>query len=63
MAIATILEKGGKKAVETMEKYGLFCLTCDASIGESVEEGCKIHGVDKQKTELLIKELEGILKK
>jgi CMP-N-acetylneuraminate monooxygenase len=63
MAIATILEMGGKKAVKIMEKYGLFCLTCDASIGENIVEGCKIHGVDQQKTELLIKELEEILKK
>ena len=63
MAIATILEKGGKKASETMEKYGLFCLTCDVSMGENIEDGCKIHGVDKQKMELLLKELEEKLKK
>jgi len=62
MSIATILENGGDEALKTMEKYGLFCASCDASLGESIEDGCKLHGIDKKKSELLVLELEKILK-
>ena len=61
--IATILENGGDEALEAMEKYGLFCASCDAALGETVEDGCKLHGLDEQKSKLLVFELEEILKK
>ena len=60
--IATILENGGAEALKIMEKYGLFCASCDAALGETVEDGCKLHGLDKKKSELLVLELEKILK-
>ena len=63
MSIATILENGGDEALMVMEKYGLFCASCDAAQGETVEDGCKLHGLDEQKSKLLVFELEEILKK
>ena len=62
MPIATILENGGNEALKAMEKYGLFCASCDAALGETVEDGCKLHGLDEQKTKLLVFELKKILK-
>ena len=63
ISIATILENGGDEALKVMEKHGLFCGSCDAALGETVEDGCKSHGLDKQKSESLVFELEQILKK
>lgn len=61
VAIATILEKGGLKANKIFEKYGLFCASCDASIGENVDEGCKIHGIEKEKADKLKFELNQLI--
>ena len=63
MPIAAILENGGDEALKAMEKHGLFCASCDAALGETVEDGCKLHGLDEKKSELLVFELEEILKK
>ena len=63
MPIATILENGGDEALEVMEKYGLFCASCDAALGETIEDGCKLHGLDEQKSKLLVFELKEILKR
>jgi hybrid cluster-associated redox disulfide protein len=27
-------------------EMGMFCVTCPASLGESVEEACMVHGID-----------------
>ena len=61
IAIATILEKGGIKANKIFEKFGLYCAACDASMGESIEEGCKIHGLEEEDTNKLIFELNQLL--
>ena len=39
------------------EKYGLFCTGCEPGIGETVEEGCKLHDISKEKTKELVNEL------
>lgn len=61
MAIATILEKCGNNANKIFEKYGLFCAACDAAMGESIEEGCKIHGLEKDDIEKLKTDLDHLL--
>ena len=33
-------------AGEILMQYGMHCLGCPASRGESVEEACMVHGVD-----------------
>lgn len=63
MAIATILERGGTEANRLMEKYGLFCITCEQSVGESLVDGCRRHGINDEKTNSLILELEKLLEK
>lgn len=61
IAIATILEKCGNNANKIFEKYGLFCAACDAAMGESIEEGCKIHGLENNEIENLKSELNQLL--
>ena len=57
MSIADIIEKGGETASMIFEKYGLFCTGCEPGMGETVEEGCKLHGISKEKTKELVNEL------
>ena len=61
-AIADIIENGDKKTIETLEKFGLYCAGCEASIGETIEEGCSIHGLNDSETSELIKELKSLEK-
>ena len=30
-------------------KHGMHCLGCPASMGESIEEACFVHGMDPEK--------------
>jgi len=36
----------------------LFCTGCETGMGESVEEGCKLHGISDTKTKELVEELK-----
>jgi hybrid cluster-associated redox disulfide protein len=56
-SIADIIEKGGSNVIEIFERNGLFCVGCDAAIGETIEEGCEIHGIDEKQRDKLILEL------
>jgi len=38
-------------------KFGMHCIGCPAARGESIEDGAKAHGLDDEKIEALIKEL------
>ena len=38
-------------------KFGMHCLGCPAARGESIESGAKAHGMDDEKVEELVKEL------
>ena len=62
-AIATLLEKGGKEVNAIFEQFGLYCSSCDASIGENIEEGCKMHGLTKNSTQKLISEINEFFNK
>jgi CMP-N-acetylneuraminate monooxygenase len=62
-AIATLLEKGGKEVNALFEEFGLYCASCDASIGENLEEGCKMHGLTEDSTHKLILKINELLKK
>jgi len=57
-SIADLIEKGGDKITKILEKFGLYCSGCYVSVGETIEEGCKMHGLDKNQTNDLIKELD-----
>ena len=56
-AIADIIEHGDQQTIKTLEKFGLYCAGCEASIGESIEDGCSIHGLTETQMTELIKEL------
>lgn len=60
-SIADIIEKGGDKVSQTFEKYGLYCVGCIASLGETVEDGCLFHGLSEQQAKALVSELEKLV--
>ena len=51
--IGEILEKAPEKA-EILLEIGMHCLGCPASLVETIEEACMVHGVD---VEDVLKEL------
>ena len=60
LSIADIIEKGGSNASKIFEKFGLNCTGCAPGMGETVEDGCEMHGLSKQKTKNLIDELANL---
>ena len=62
-SIAYLLEKGGKEVNSVFEEFGLYCAACDASIGENIEEGCKMHGLTEDLTQQLISKINNIFQK
>ena len=62
MSIATMIEKGGNKMNNILEKYGLYCSGCLPSIGENLEDGCAIHGISREDKENLLNEVKQYLK-
>ena len=60
-AIADIIEKGGEKVSQIFEKYGLYCVGCPTSKGETVEEGCNSHGLTNQQSDKMILEIKSVL--
>lgn len=45
MLIGEILEMNSDLA-DILLEAGMHCLGCPASIGESLEEACAVHGID-----------------
>lgn len=43
---------------EVFMEMGMFCVTCPASLGETVEEACMVHGID---TDEMVKVLNNYL--
>ncbi len=42
---------------EVLAEHGLHCVGCHASAVESIEEGCKAHGMDDNAIKALVKKL------
>lgn len=57
-SIADIIENGNNETVKILEKYGLYCAGCEASIGENLKDGCSIHGLTNDQTNKLISEIK-----
>jgi hybrid cluster-associated redox disulfide protein len=62
-------ETNMKEAIDTypeiaslLAKSGLGCVGCHASSGETIEEGCKVHGFDDERIDSLIKDLNARIK-
>jgi len=46
-----------EKAAELLFKEGLMCIGCPAAVQETLEQGCKVHGLNDKEIEELIKKL------
>lgn len=46
-----------RKAAEILFKSGLSCIGCPMAMEETLEEGCKAHGMGKKEIEELVKRL------
>ena len=44
--IGEILQENAEAAAPYFFEIGRHCLGCPASIGESIEEACMVHGAD-----------------
>lgn len=60
--IGDVLKKYPKSA-EVMFKHGLHCIGCHVSAYESIENGCKVHGMDDKQIDALVKEINKVAKK
>lgn len=57
MTIGDILDKE-RETVPFFLEMGMHCLGCPASRGETVEDACKVHGVDADE---LVKKINDFL--
>ena len=60
--IGDVLKKHPKSA-DVMFKHGLHCIGCHVSAFESIENGCKVHGMDEKQIDALVKEINKVVKK
>ena len=58
-AIAEIIEKK-PEAAKIMFEYGLHCIGCRVAAWESLEEGCKVHGLDEKKIDEMLKKINAL---
>ena len=56
--LSEILEKN-PNASEILFNAGMGCAGCPMAQGETLEDGCKAHGMDKKEIDELVKELNG----
>jgi len=60
MLISDILDKCPDSARIMMEN-GMHCVGCIARSGESLEAGCKAHGLDNDKIDAMVDEMNSLL--
>ena len=60
MLIGDLVEKHREAAVLLM-KYGLHCIGCHVSKHESIEEGCKAHGLSEEDIIKMINEMNELI--
>ena len=49
--------KTNDKAIKILMKEGFSCMGCPMAMQETIEEGCKAHGMNEKEIEELIKKL------
>lgn len=62
MKIGDIIQKY-PHSIEVMFKNGLHCVGCHISAQESLEDGCKAHGMDDKKIKVIVDEINKKIKK
>ena len=60
--IKEILEKYKEKAAEILMKAGMGCIGCPGAQAESIEHGCKAHGISDEDIEKIVKQLQELEK-
>lgn len=38
-----------REAAPIFMKHGMYCVGCPSASGESIEEACKVHGINPEK--------------
>jgi hybrid cluster-associated redox disulfide protein len=56
MGITEIVQKK-PEAAEIMMEAGMHCLGCMASQYESLEQGCKVHGMDDKQIDSMVEKI------
>ncbi|MBU0461336.1 MAG: DUF1858 domain-containing protein [Nanoarchaeota archaeon] len=56
MTIGEIVEKNPELA-EIMFNHGLHCIGCNVALWETLEEGCKAHGLAEEEIDLMVTEM------
>lgn len=44
-------------AVQILTSYGLHCIGCQIATWESIEEGCRVHGIDDETIDKMVNEI------
>jgi len=50
------------ETVEVMMEYGLHCVGCHFNVMDTVEQGCRIHGFSDEQIQLLIKDMNAVIR-
>ncbi len=62
MMIGESVQKHPETAL-VMMKFGLHCVGCHVAAHETIEQGCKGHGLSDEKIDDMIKEMNEVIKK
>ena len=62
MSIGDIVAKNPKSA-EIMFKHGMHCIGCPMTAHESLEQGCKGHGMSDEQIDKIVEEMNKASKK
>ena len=60
--IGEVLEKYGEKAAKILMDAGMGCVGCPGAQAESIEAGCKAHGLNNENVEKVVKDLQELEK-
>ena len=61
MVIGDVLKKYPDAAVIMLE-HGLHCVGCHANVFDTIEAGCKVHGLDDEVVDKLVGEINAFIK-
>ncbi|MFH1586322.1 MAG: DUF1858 domain-containing protein [Candidatus Diapherotrites archaeon] len=59
MTLGEVITKFPQTA-EIMLKYGLHCVGCHVATSETIEQGAMAHGLDEEKIEAMLKEMNEV---
>lgn len=62
MMIGDVVQKYPETAL-VMMKSGMHCVGCHVAAHETIEQGCKGHGMDDKKVDDMVKEMNEVIKK